>query len=322
MAISIEDKNCCGCMACRNICPSNAILVKKDEKGFLYTNVDLGKCINCHLCEKVCGFVKEDRSAFETKKAYSLIHKDKDVLLNSTSGGAFTALSDVILAYGGVVFGAAMDEKFDVSHVEATDKETRDKMRGSLYVQSNIGTSYSKVKKYLEKGRCVLFIGTPCQVGGLMAYLKKPYENLIGVEFLCHGVPNNDFFKEHIKYLERKYSGKAKRYTFRSKKFAWWTHGIEEVTFSDGRSKATKAVQAYNSFFHSNISLRPSCHNCSYRRMERSADITIADFWGIEKITGKRNRTGVSLLLGNTEKGTAFIESIDKSEALISEIFF
>ena len=322
MAIQIEKNKCCGCMGCMNACPKGAISVEKDSYGFLYPHVDQGKCIDCHLCEKVCGFVKEDRKQSSPIKAYSLIHKNREVLLNSTSGGAFTALSDMVLKQGGVIFGAYMNEQFDVMHVEAVDSGSRDSMRGSIYVQSYIGDTYSKVKNYLEQGRQVLFVGSPCQVGGLMSFLQKPYENLIGVEFLCHGVPNNYLFKAHIKFLEEKYSGKAKWYTFRSKKYAWWTHGIEEITFEDGKQKASKAVQAYNSFFHSNVSLRPSCLNCTYRRIERAADITIADFWGIEKITGKKNTTGVSMLFGNTDKGVSFIEALDRNEAEISEVPF
>jgi coenzyme F420-reducing hydrogenase beta subunit len=322
MAIQIDKNKCCGCMGCMNACPKGAISAVKDSDGFFYPHVDQEECIDCHLCERVCGFIKEDRDQSNPIKAYSLIHKNREVLSNSTSGGAFTALSDMVLKQGGVIFGACMNEQFDVAHIEAEDPGTRDGMRGSIYVQSYTGDTYSKVKNYLEQGRHVLFVGTPCQVGGLMSFLQNPYENLIGVEFLCHGVPNNDFFKAHIRYLEEKYSGKAKGYTFRSKKYAWWTHGIEEITFEDGRQKAAKAVQAYNAFFHSNVSLRPSCLNCTYRRIERSADITIADFWGIERITGKKNTTGVSMLFGNTEKGLAFIESLDRNEAEISEVPF
>lgn len=317
---NIEKSKCCACLSCMNACPTGAISSKKDENGFIYPQINSEKCIECNLCEKVCGFNRENRSQNTPLKAYSLVHKDRTVLHKSTSGGAFTAFSDMILSKGGVIFGAAMDESFIVSHIEATDVATRDKMRGSLYVQSNTGTSYSKVKDYLEEGRKVLFVGTPCQTGGLKTFLRKPYDNLFLIEFLCHGVPNNDFFKEHVRYLEKKYSGKATWYTFRSKKYAWWTHGIEEITFEDGRKKATKLVQAYNSLFHSNVSLRPSCLNCTYRSQERSADITIADFWGIEKVSGEKNKTGISLVLGNTKKGISLIEAVAQNDATIVEI--
>ncbi len=321
MSISIfEKEKCCGCMACMKICPVGAISIKKDSNGFLYPQVDEEKCVECHLCEKTCAFNNVNRNKCIPTKAFSLIHKDKTILRNSTSGGAFTALSDLVLRNGGVIFGACMNKEFDIQHIEASDTFVRDSMRGSIYAQSNMETSYDKVKSYLDQGKQVLFVGTPCQVGGLLKFLQKPYDNFIGVEFLCHGVPNNDFFKEHIRYLEKKYSKKAKRYTFRSKKYAWWTHGIEEITFEDGKQKSDKSVQAYNSFFHSNMSLRPSCLNCTYRSYERTADITIADFWGIEKITGKTNNAGVSLLLANTPKGVSFIQAINPNEVEIEEI--
>ena len=320
MAVKVEKDKCCGCMACMNICPKGAISATKDEDGFLYPYIDRDKCIECHLCEKVCSFSKEDNAFNTPMKAYSLVHKDKNVLYNSTSGGAFTALSDSVLKQGGVIFGACMDDRFDVKHKEAVESAARDGMRGAIYVQSFIDNTYRAAKKYLDQGNQVLFVGTPCQIGGLMSFLQKPYENLIGVEFLCHGVPNNDFFKQHIRFLEEKYSDQAKWYTFRDKKYAWWTHGIEEITFKSGKQKSAKAVQAYNKFFHSNVSLRPSCLNCTYRRVERAADITIADFWGIDKITGKKNAAGVSLLFGNTEKGLAFIEALNQNEIDISEV--
>ena len=309
-------------MACRNACPKGAISAVKDEKGFLYPHVDPDKCIDCHLCEQVCAFTKADRNDALPRKAYSFIHKDKKTLLNSTSGGAFTALSDSVLSAGGVVFGAMMDEQFSVRHTEARDRETRDKMRGSLYTQSDTGTVYGQVKECLEMGKEVMFVGSPCQVGGLIGFLRKPYDNLIAVEFLCHGVPNNDFFKAHIHWLEKKYAGKAVWYTFRSKKFAWWPLGIEEITFDNGVRKSTQPVQSYNRFFHSNVSLRPSCLNCTYRKLERCADITIADFWGIEKITGRKNATGASMVLCNTEKGMEFTEKIDRNAVEISEVPF
>lgn len=321
--ISISDKSeCCGCLACYNACPADAIVLKKDIGGFVYPLVDKDKCVDCHLCEKACDFNSSDREFNIPSRCFSLEHKNRSVLINSTSGGAFTAISDLIIRNGGIVAGTMMDDRFNIVFTEANDAAGRDKMRGSLYVQSNPDTIYRRAQEHLNNGMTVLFVGTPCQVGAMQRYIKKNKNNLICVEFLCHGVPSNEFFKEHIKYLERMYHSKAQWYTFRSKKFAWWTHGIEEITFENGAQKATQAVQTYNTFFHSNVSLRPSCLNCSYRRLERSSDITIADFWGIEKITGKKNRKGVSLVLGNTEKGIALLEKIDMKNVDMAEVNF
>ena len=318
---SERDKSlCCGCMACMNICPCGAISPVKDEKGFVYPVTDAGKCTGCGLCEKVCDFVREDRGASVPSRVFSLAHKDRKVLSGSASGGAFTALSDAVLADGGIVAGTVMDDGFNLRFVLSSDPEGRDRMRRSKYVQSETGEIYSRIKELLDEGKKVLFVGAPCQTGGLLSFLAKPYEGLVCVDFICHGVPSNDFFKEHIAYLERRYSAKAEKYYFRSKKFGWRAQGIDEIVFAGGRKKSASPVQAYTRFFYSNSSLRPSCLGCTYRRPERVSDLTIGDFWGVERITGKKNRTGASLVFVNTGKGERLMGSLDGTRITLSEI--
>lgn len=302
MSLNMEKSKCCGCMACLNVCPTGAIYAAKDEFGFRYPAINMDQCTRCGLCDSVCDFIRADRAAHQPIAAYSLVHQDKKILSSSTSGGAFTALSDIVLGQGGMIFGAALNEDFTVSHRSAQSADERNRMRGSLYVQSDTSFIYPQVKLALEKGIVVLFVGAPCQVGGLNSYLQEPFENLYTVEFLCHGVPNNDFFQEHIKFLERKYGMKPKAYSFRGKKYGW-NHGIDVITFADDSQRDGIITQSYSSLFQSGISLRPSCLNCTYRRLERCADITIGDFWGIEKITGKKDKKGVSLLFANNDKG-------------------
>jgi coenzyme F420-reducing hydrogenase beta subunit len=305
-------------MACLNICPNSAIHTEKDEYGFLYPAVDMDRCIQCGICDDTCDFIRSLRAEHQPIAAYSLVHSDPEIVSRSTSGGAFTALSDIILSRGGVIFGAALNEDFTVSHRSAIAVAERDSMRGSLYVQSDTSFIYPQVKDALEKGLLVLFVGAPCQIGGLNAYLQKPFNNLYTVEFLCHGVPNNDFFQEHVKFLEKKYRKKPETYSFRGKKYGW-NHGIDVITFVDNSQRDGTITQSYSYLFQAGVSLRPSCLHCTYRRSERCADITIGDFWGIEKITGKKHRKGVSLLFTNNEKGKKLVLYAAK-DSVITEI--
>lgn len=321
MVIDFEKNKCCGCMACKNICPKGAIYTEKDEFGFLYPKVDKSKCINCGLCKKCCDYNKKDRTENLTKKAFSLVISNKKELYNSTSGGAFTVLSDIILEQNGVVFGAIMDDKFNIRHIKASNVEERNKMRGSKYVQSETGFIFKEVLSELKNGKKVMFVGSPCQVGGLNSFLMKKYDNLITVEFLCHGVPNNDFFKSHINFLEKKYKKIATNYSHRSKKFLWYAPGIEEVSFKR-KTKDGYYVQSYLNFFYDNLSLRPSCYDCTYHKYERSADITIGDFSRYKNISGKLDVKGTSLMLVNTEKGLKFIDDIDSNIAILKEVSY
>ncbi len=317
MAVTINDTSkCCGCLACVNACPKDALSTKRDNYGFIYPQLDASLCVDCGLCDKVCDFQLKQQAVYAPQKAYSLVHKDAKVVKNSTSGGAFTALSDWILEQKGIVVGAAMDDTFTVYHHVAETAAQRDAMRGSLYVQSDIRDSYRIIRDSLKEGRFVLFVGTPCQAAGLRSFLDKDYDNLYVVEFLCHGVPNNDFLKFHISWLESEYRKKAVGYSFRSKRYGW-NHGIDEVVFADGRYADALKVQAYRDFFQKSVSLRPSCRNCSYRQWERSADLTIGDFWGIESLTGKTDYAGVSFILTNTDKGATLLNAVADSSALV-----
>lgn len=316
MAIEIKDRMlCCGCLACANACPKDAIRTVTDENGFLYPCVDAQLCVDCGLCEKVCDFTQKKQAVHAPQQAISLIHKDPNVVRNSTSGGAFTALSDYVLQQGGVVVGAAMDECFTVSHRVAQNASQRDAMRGSIYVQSDIRDSYRQVRDALKEKKKTMFVGTPCQAAGLKSFLGKDDENLLVVEFLCHGVPNNEFFKAHIAFLEKEYGKKITGYSFREKRYGW-TARIEQMTLEGGKTLATKLMQAYTRFFYYGVSLRPSCRNCAYRQLERAADLTMGDFWGIEKLTGKKNEKGVSLIFANTPKGIWWVQQLQDSSVL------
>lgn len=304
---SFDELSCCGCLTCESVCPQGAITMTENIKGFIMPSVDDNKCINCGLCLKVCDFKKLQPTESNIERAYSLVVNDKTDLKNSTSGGAFTALSDVVLGHSGCVVGSVMEDDFTILHVVAEDKIGRDKMRGSKYVQSSTQGIWKQVKTLLSQGKEVLFTGTPCQCAALRSYLGKDYDNLIVVDLLCHGVPNNKLFKDHISFLKNHYHENIEAYSFRDKHFGWDSY-TNVVTLQDGRKKAKWINQVYYSFFVKSVSLRPSCFNCAYRSLHRPGDITIADFWGYDKISGKKNNKGVSLVLIHNEKGQSLVD--------------
>lgn len=316
--IDINPNTCCGCSACANICAHKAITMEEDDRGFLLPVIDETKCVECGLCLKVCDFKKEKQQDCNTSHIYSLIYNDTSVVKQSSSGGAFTAFSNVILKAGGMIVGAVMESDFSVHHVLTCDVEIRDQMRGSKYVQSSMGDIYSAIKEALKAGKKVLFSGTPCQCAAVKSVFANKYDNLYIVDFLCHGVPSNKLFKEHIAFLETQYKKRIKSYYFRSKRYGWNAYSNTETHHDDG-SVGTKMInQAFLRFFSSSLSLRDSCFHCKYRSQNRCSDVTIADFWDIDKLTGKTNCTGASLVLTNTEKGNSLIkeanDTIDISE--------
>ncbi len=310
-------ENCCGCLACGDSCPNGAINAVKDENGFVYPEVNTQLCVNCGVCMNQCSFIKSKGIEKKVESVWAYRISDKRALNDSTSGGAFTALSDFVLGNGGVVCACVMNERFEIAHVVTEDKITRDSMRRSKYVQSNTEGIFARVKDVLKQGRIVLFVGTPCQTSQMVTYAGEYRDNLIACDFLCHGVPNNDFFKAHIDYLEKSYGQKAVGYYFRGKKYGW-NHMLEEVVFANGRICGDKSVQAYSRFFYSGVSLRASCHNCRYRSIWRASDITIADFWGIDKILGKTDNRGYSMVAVNTEKGRMLVEAIKRTGCIIA----
>ncbi len=302
--------DCCGCYACKNICPKNAIVMEEDEKGFLYPVVNDNKCIECKLCEKICGFKIKIRENKEDLKVYAL-KADDDIRLQSTSGGAFTLLSDVLLEKGGVIYGAVMDENLKVKHIRADNSEERNLCRGSKYSQSDISDMYLSVRKDLEDGKYVLFTGTPCQVDGLNRFLSNADKNnLLLVDFICHGVMSPLLFRKYIKFIEKKRKKKVVKYFHRPKDYGW-NHN-EKIVFSDNSFEIrTRLSTIWKEIFYKNAGLRPSCFSCSYTNLKRPSDITIGDFWGIDHVDSEfYDNKGVSLVIINTKKGREWFDSI------------
>ena len=201
-------EDCTGCHSCYNVCPKKCIDMKFDEEGFLYPSIDSSKCVECGLCEKVCPIIHTIEIENEPI-AVGCYNKDEKIRMDSSSGGIFTLLSELVIQYGGVVFGAEFDENYNVRHSYVDNIEDLYKFRGSKYVQSTIGNSYYNAKQFLEQGRQVLFSGTPCQITGLKRYLQKDYDNLICQDIVCHGVPSTNVWEHYKKFIANTLNVKA-----------------------------------------------------------------------------------------------------------------
>lgn len=296
-------EDCCGCRGCEQACPKAAITMVQDpEKGFLYPKIDYNLCVKCGICDQVCGFTEENRRGREDPVIYAVKHKCENIRKESTSGGVFTAISDVILQMNGCVYGAAYDEKLNVVHKRATTKEQSNAFRGSKYVQSDIGNTYLQVQQDLCNGRYVLFSGTPCQVSGLTKFLGQAYDKLITVDVLCHGVPSPKLWQEFLSIMGKKAKARVVAAKFRDKTNSWL---LPKTTlyYENGQS-GIYGENGYFQLFHPNFMLRESCYNCQFRSFKRPSDITIADFWGIKDTMPELDDDrGVSLIFVNSQKG-------------------
>lgn len=314
----LEDNDkylCSGCTACKAICPVDAIDMIRDEEGFKYPKINKDKCIDCKKCINVCPNVKPS-SINKIIEAYGAKHKDLHERTTSRSGGAFIAISDYILNMNGVVYGSKLNEDFSVSHNRATNKEERDSFKGSKYVQSDMNDMISRVKQDLSEDRKVLFSGTPCQVAGVIAAIpKKLQKNLYTADLICHGVPSNKVYEDFLTYFEEKENKKIKEFIFRDKNFGWSSH-YETMIFEDD-SKIT--TQYFRNLFYRHNVVRQSCFKCNYANKNRPADITIADFWGVDIVNPKfYDETGVSLIIINNSKGKEIFENIKNDFELIN----
>lgn len=309
-----EPQQCCGCSACVVICPRNAIHMEKDQKGFLYPVIDHDLCIKCRRCMNVCDFKKDQPQVSNIKNVVALQHKDRNILKLSSSGGAFTAISDYVLKTKGLVYGAVIDSSsFIVHHTGATTTTGRDKMRGSKYVQSEMGSVFQNIKTDLQKGTRVLFSGTPCQCAGLKSYLGSKPDNLLIVELLCHGVPSNQLLQEHIKHWEKKKGKVAVDYQYRSKKCGYeHTHVL---TFVDGDTDSSVDLKRLIRLY--GFSMRPSCYVCPYTSKSRQGDFTIGDLWEAEEVAGINDHRGVSLLTVNSENAEGMLSEIEQHCRLV-----
>ena len=308
-----NEKDCCGCHACYNICPKNAITMMKDKNGFKYPKTDNDKCINCGLCEKTCPMLKKNKIN-NKPKAFACINKKDEIRIESSSGGIFSLIAENILNQNGIVFGAMFDERFNVIHSYIEKTEDLYKLRGSKYVQSIIGDNYKKAKDFLENGNKVLFTGTPCQIEGLKLYLQKSYENLYTQDIICHGVPSPKVWETYNNIIKHKFNSKIKRMSFRNKENGWKKYSLKYEFYNDNSFSILNSESVYMKAFLKDLCLRSSCYNCNFKNIERNSDITLADFWGIQNILPEfDDDKGTSLVIINSEKGKEIFEEIKEN---------
>lgn len=310
--IKISDKqNCCGCSACASICPRNCITMQADNEGFFYPKVNESYCIECGLCEKVC----HELHPFEERKpqkVYAAINKDEEVRLKSSSGGIFYLLAEKTIAEGGVVFGARFDEQWQVVIDYAETMEDVKAFMGSKYVQARMATAYTDAKRFLTEGRKVLFSGTPCQIAGLHHFLRKPYDNLLSVDIICHGTPSPKVWGMYLDEVVTAGRKAINDVQFRNKRNGWKAFNFTMEYNKDEQSVSLCSHHQQNHFmraFLRDMILRPSCYQCQAKSGRSHSDITIADFWGINtEIPEMDDDKGTGLVLINTDKGQAALD--------------
>lgn len=311
--------DCTGCMACAFICPHHAISFES-VCGFMYPKINSEKCTSCGVCRKKCPQNNDLRQNHQIHNSFLSFDKNSNSRIESSSGGIFSVISKKILSLGGVVCGCAYDSNMKPHHVLVDNDCELEKLKGSKYVQSEIGDCYEEIKSLIHQGRWVYFVGTPCQVAGLYSYLGKDFDHLLTSDLICHGVPSATSFQHQIKSFEKKYDDSICDFKFRSKDRFGWGYDCE-LLFRSGRHKYLCAETIpYFYGFWKNLTLRESCYRCKYASKNRMGDITLADFWTAKKLNPKMKVSkGVSLVLTNSLKGNVFWEKV-KDELFFQEI--
>lgn len=305
-------QKCCGCTACASICPRKAITMQPDAMGFLYPKVNEDLCTNCGLCEKVCSFNENyEKNADGILGVYAVRHKNIKEVERSRSGAMFVAITDYILANNGVVYGAGYCDHFRVAHKRAATAKERDEFRGSKYVQSDLGNTFTQVANDLKNDLWVCFSGTPCQTAGLHSFLKAKKtdtKKLLLVDIVCHGTPAPYIWRDYLAYFEKKHIGKVTEVSFRDKEMLGWASHKESFVIN-GKKIIT---DTFKDLFFKHLLSRRSCGICNFANTNRPSDITIGDFWGWENIDKDFNKDdkGVSLVLVNSIKGQQLFENI------------
>ncbi len=316
--IEIKDKaECCGCEACVQACPKNCISMLRDEEGFLYPKVDLSSCINCGLCEKVCPYINKSKATHINPKyrIFATKNANNTDIQQSASGAIFPLIAREILKKNGVVFGARWNENWEVVHDYCDNESELKKFQGSKYVQSRIGDSFIKARTFLNKGRFVLFSGTPCQILALKKFLRKDYANLLTVDIFCHSITSPKIWQIYLNSLLIKLK-KEDISDIKFRKKTYKNGKANSLIFSIEGKDCTHFEESfyntsYGKAFGSRLTDRPSCNNCPAAKLESQSDITLGDFWGAQKNYPSYNpHLGLSLYIAKTDKGLNILENI------------
>lgn len=302
-----KDRNLCtGCTACVNVCPQKCIEMIPGEDGFSYPRIDESRCIHCGLCERICPANKQPEKT-KVKAGYVARTKDMENVNNSTSGGMCAAFADYTFSKDGLLYGVGYDENMKVRHfgIDVSQKERVKEMRGSKYVQSDLGTCFSEIKAALDQDRFVCFTGTPCQVAGLKAFLRKDYQNLLTIDLVCHGVSSPMAFRGYVGAMSKRYNSKVTDVRFRNKTYGYHS-GTMRVDFENGKKYygSGRIDQMSKAYFLGACS-RECCYQCPFKGDERYSDFTIFDSWHVDKLISgmKDDDKGYTNVFVHTEKG-------------------
>lgn len=322
-------EKCVGCWSCLNSCVHQAIRVEKDVCGFRYPRIDSTKCVDCGLCRSVCPVINKAEMNFP-KACYAVKVKSEKELATCASGGAASAISRYIIRMGGIVYGCSGDDIRHVRHIRVVNEENLSSLKGSKYVQSDLNTTFCEVKADLKSGKRVLFIGTPCQVGGLKAFLRHEYPNLVTIDLVCHGVPSQQLLNDNLDYYHTKEHDFAENTVhFREKKtyeknqiqsakieYGWFFSKNQPYSLISKRKAYYK--DAYMFGFLRGLFFRECCYRCAYAYSARIGDLTLSDFWGLSPDSGMLVGQGVSSVLLNTEKGCNLFRELGKEVDSVS----
>lgn len=318
----INKVNCCGCNACGDICGKHAISFVTDNEGFWYPQVNKELCVDCGLCDKVCPIQNKANRVerYSEPTVYATYTKDESIRLDSTSGGIHSMLALKMYEKNAYVGGAVYNPNHTVSQIVDDNPERLPEIRSSKYLQSNAEGVYKEIRSLLREGKNVFFCGCPCQIHALYNFLGKEYDNLVTCDFICRGVNSPKVFLKYMEMLERQYGSKATEIKFKNKKWGWHNFSMR-VNFENGKEYCKDRYHDlfFIGYLQANLLTRPSCYECPFKGFPQMADITLGDFWGIEKLDKTMDQDkGTSLVMVNTNKGKVLFNAI-KSDIVWKE---
>lgn len=317
MKILDNEKHCVGCGLCAWVCDKNAITMMAAEGGFLYPQIDAEKCVSCGKCKNICPAAKE-RNKVDPQECYALIDNCDESRRKSASGGASALFFEETISRGGTVCGCRLDEKLKAVHDTADSIESIDLFRDSKYVQSDMSAAWDKINSCLRSGKELLVCGTPCQIAAVNSEFGKK-DNLTTVDFICSGVPDPQIFEFYKRDIEKESGKKIKEFYFCDKTNGWKKRNIR-VVFTDGTQQIiTRKESYYFRLFGCNLYFRECCYNCRFKDFNTYSDITIGDYWGIDKLYPELDDDrGCSIIIVNTDKGKALAESVKDRCTLVA----
>lgn len=320
-----KEGDCCACNACIDICPHKCIYFETDSCGYSYAVINKEQCVNCGLCKKTCSQLTDNDLNYP-KICYAAWSSDPETRFRSASGGIATEIYRAVIDEAGVICGVKMDQQFRAIFSIEQDFGAVSEFQNSKYVFSNTGEIYKEIAENIKtKNQKIVFVGLPCQVAGLLRYIKTlrlSNSNLITVDIVCHGVTPTRFLQEHISWISKSKKADVTEVYFRDP-----NERTDTFTFSlkSGRKTFYKKRVDRNDYYqigyHRGISYRNNCYSCKFARAERVGDITISDFPFVGScVHTEYDSENVSCVLVNTEKGQKLVDIMRNKGSIFADI--